>query len=157
MNGARTQTSAGVAVRPAEGRDAEAVHALLGELGYDGLDVARFASSFARLAEATPPHVWVAHFGLEGVAVGVMSLSWAEQLRLGGIVVSIDELVVTESARGRGAGAALLARAKDVVRELRAVRLELHTRRSRESYARGFYVKNGFVEVDSAVMRLELG
>jgi len=35
------------------------------------------------------------------------------------------------------------------------IRLELETNRARESYRRGFYIKNGFTEADSAVMRIE--
>jgi len=33
------------------------------------------------------------------------------------------------------------------------MRVELTTNRTRESYARAFYTKNGFSEVNSAVMR----
>lgn len=35
------------------------------------------------------------------------------------------------------------------------IRLELETNRARESYLRRFYVKNGFTEADSAVMRID--
>jgi hypothetical protein len=42
-----------------------------------------------------------------------------------------------------------------MARKLGARRLELETNRARESYRRRFYVKNGFTEADSAVMRIE--
>jgi hypothetical protein len=61
------------------------------------------------------------------------------------------------STRRSRASSARIRRASGSPKELPldAVRVELHTRRSRESYARDFYVKNGFVEVDSALMRWE--
>jgi GNAT superfamily N-acetyltransferase len=72
-----------------------------------------------------------------------------------GLLVTIDEMVVAETARGAGVGARLLEHAKAEATRVGARRLELHTARPRPSYERGFYVKNGFVEVDSAVMRLK--
>ncbi len=140
-------------VRPATAADARPLQALVRELGYE---VAGFEGSLVRLAHANPTRVWVADEAAGEMILGMMSLSHTEQLRLGGLVVSIDELVVTAAARGGGVGAALVARAKKAARELGAVRLELHTRRTRESYMRGFYVKNGFVEVDSALLRWDL-
>jgi N-acetylglutamate synthase-like GNAT family acetyltransferase len=137
-------------VRPAEAADAPLVRGLLQELGYEARG---FDASFARVVGAAPTRVWVAEG--DGRVVGVMSLSFTERLALGGTMISIDELVVTASARGRRVGAELVEKAKEVARELGAARVELHTRRSRESYARDFYVKNGFVEVDSALLRWE--
>lgn len=139
-----------MSVRAAAASDAPLVRALLRELGYEDR---RFDASFPRILGERPTRVWIAEGAPGEAGVGMMTLSYAEQLRLGGIVISVDELVVTASARGRGLGAGLVAKAKEVARELGAVRVELHTRRSRESYERGFYVKNGFVEVDSALLR----
>ena len=78
-------------------------------------------------------------------------------MRLAGCMVTIDELVVTAGARGAGIGARMLELAKAEAARVGARRLELHTARRRASYERGFYVKNGFAEVDSAVMRWEGG
>jgi GNAT superfamily N-acetyltransferase len=66
-------------------------------------------------------------------------------------------MVVTERARGTGLGGKLLELAKSEATRVGARRLELHTARGRPAYTRGFYVKNGFVEVDSAVLRWEGG
>jgi N-acetylglutamate synthase-like GNAT family acetyltransferase len=49
----------------------------------------------------------------------------------------------------------LLEQAKGIARHSGCRRLELLTNRSRKSYRREFYVKNGFTEADSAVMRIE--
>jgi GNAT superfamily N-acetyltransferase len=85
--------------------------------------------------------------------VGMLSLSHRPQLRLGGTLVTIDELVVAERARGSGVGRALLRRAQDIASDTGALRVELTTNRTRESYERAFYAKNGFIEANSAVMR----
>jgi N-acetylglutamate synthase-like GNAT family acetyltransferase len=99
--------------------------------------------------------VWLADLG--GKVVALMTLGARPQVRLGGVVMTIDELVVTEGARGAGVGTTLLERAKAEATKAGARRLELHTARGRQSYERGFYAKAGFVEVDSAVMRWEGG
>jgi GNAT superfamily N-acetyltransferase len=130
-----------------------ALRALVGELGYAGLDEETFATGFAAVLKDPAQQVWLAEH--EGRIVGMMSLATRPQLRLGGMIVSIDEMVVTEGARGSGVGRALLDHAKNEAVRVSAPRLELHTGRRLPSYARGFYVKNGFVEVDSAVMRWE--
>ncbi|PYT05931.1 MAG: hypothetical protein DMF60_10365 [Acidobacteria bacterium] len=69
--------------------------------------------------------------------------------------ITIDEFVVADNARGRGVGRALLEHIKSMARKAGARRLELNTNRARESYRRAFYIKNGFTEADSAVMRIE--
>jgi N-acetylglutamate synthase-like GNAT family acetyltransferase len=86
-----------------------------------------------------------------------MAVSRRPQIRLAGDVMTIDELVVTETARGKGVGARLLDTAKREAARIGARRLELFTARMRASYSRGFYAKNGFIEVDSALMRWEGG
>jgi GNAT superfamily N-acetyltransferase len=145
-------------LRVARPSDAAAVRDLIEELGYGGIDDADFAAAYRAVLADDTQRVWLAlpRAGEEeGRVVGMMSVSCRPQLRLAGPVMTIEEMVVTAAARGTGAGAALLALAKDEVRRLGAGRLELHTARGRPSYERGFYVKNGFREVDSAVMRWE--
>jgi GNAT superfamily N-acetyltransferase len=147
-------------LRAATLTDADAVRDLVRELGYGGIDAADFAATYEAVLADPTQSVWLAverdERGESRVA-GMMSLSCRPQLRLARPVMTVEEMVVTEAARGTGAGSALLATAKDEARRLGAGRLELHTARGRPSYERGFYVKNGFREVDSAVMRWEPG
>jgi N-acetylglutamate synthase-like GNAT family acetyltransferase len=140
-------------IRRARVEDAGELRALVEELGYAGLDPAAFAAGLARVLEAEGQSVWVAE--TEGRVVGFVSVSCRPQLRLGAAVATIDEIVVAEAARGSGVGTELLEQARCEAARGGAVRLELHTQRARTSYARGFYAKNGFVEIDSAVMRSE--
>ena len=141
------------AIRRAVPSDATALLALLHELGYE-LDGDAHARTFALVLAHPEIRVLVAE-DASGRVVGVLSLSHRPQLRLGGTLVTVDELVVAQGARGSGVGRALLDHARSVAAELGAKRLELLTNRTRESYLRGFYTKNGFVEVASAVMRLK--
>jgi N-acetylglutamate synthase-like GNAT family acetyltransferase len=145
----------GTTVRRASTADTESARGLLRELGYAGIDEAAFALGFAAVLADPLQSVWLAE--QEGRVVGLMSLSWRPQVRIAGLIMTIDELVVTEGARGSGLGAKLLEIAKDEATRVGARRLELLTARSRPSYKRGFYLKNGFTEVDSAVMRWEGG
>jgi GNAT superfamily N-acetyltransferase len=142
-------------LRRATPADVDSVRTLIGELGYAGLDEPTFAAGFAAVLRDSAQHVWVAEE--DGPLVGLMSLGIRPQLRLAGVMVTIDEMVVTERARGTGLGGKLLELAKSEAARVGARRLELHTARGRPSYTRGFYTKNGFVEVDSAVMRWEGG
>jgi N-acetylglutamate synthase-like GNAT family acetyltransferase len=142
-----------VSLRRADANDCDAARVLIGELGYGGHDRETFARGFtAALADAAQA-VFVAERDTK--VVGLLTISWRPQVRLAGLVVSIDELVVTEGARGLGIGARLLDVAKSEATRLGARRTELHTQRTRVSYTRGFYAKHGFVEIDSAVMRWE--
>jgi N-acetylglutamate synthase-like GNAT family acetyltransferase len=140
-------------VRVARSSDAPALLDLLRELGYGDVDSKARFDSIEAVLRHPEMRVLVAD-GEHGRIVGMLALSHRPQLRLGGTLVTIDELVVTARERGCGVGRALLERAKALAAELGACRLELHTNRTRESYLRGFYAKNGFMEVNSAVMRL---
>jgi GNAT superfamily N-acetyltransferase len=125
---------------------------LLRELGYVNLDIDTYGVAFDRVLVHPEMHVLVAQRD-DAHVVGFLALSHRPQLRLGGTLVTIDELVVKSGVRGSGVGRALLERAKSVAASLGALRLELSTNRTRESYARQFYEKNGFVEVNSSLMR----
>jgi GNAT superfamily N-acetyltransferase len=150
----RAVTGESLIIRRAARHDAAHAYRLLGALGYPDLDQAEFTNVFdALLADDTA--VILIALSSSGQAVGLASLSYRPQLRLAGTLVTLDEFVIAEEARGRGVGRALLDEVKRVARSLGARRLELETSRRRESYQRGFYLKNGFVEVDSAVMRLK--
>lgn len=90
-----------------------------------------------------------------GTPLGLIQLSQRPQLHLGGVLVSIDALTVLPEARGKGVGRRLLRRARAYARQQQAIRIEVHTTRTRENYQRGFYPANGYCEANSALFRLE--
>ncbi|HJZ69353.1 MAG TPA: GNAT family N-acetyltransferase [Blastocatellia bacterium] len=141
-------------IRLANESDHEAVFKLMADLGYPGLSQARFAETYERVLKHPAMRVIVAE-DETGAIVGISSVTIRPQLRLTSDLVTIDELVVVDSARGRGVGRALLAHVKAIAVDAKAGRLELETNRARESYRREFYVKNGFAEANSAVMRID--
>lgn len=143
-------------IRRALESDEEAARKLIAALGYANIDESDFKQAFAALLRHKDSLVFLAEGG-DGSAIGLMTLSHRPQLRLAGTLVCIDELVIAEEARGRSIGAALLEEAKCFAASIGAKRLELHTNRGRVSYQRAFYVKNGFSECNSAILRLEGG
>ncbi|HLG15786.1 MAG TPA: GNAT family N-acetyltransferase [Blastocatellia bacterium] len=142
-------------IREAAEGDFDAAYDLTSSLGYPKLDRAAFAATFAEVLQH-PEMVLVVAELTDGRVVALASISHRPQLRLAGKIVTLDELVVAGDARGLGVGRTLLDEAKRLAARLDARRLQLETNRARESYKRGFYVKNGFIEADSAVMRIEV-
>jgi GNAT superfamily N-acetyltransferase len=137
-----------IIVRRALVEDRETVRALLVALGYAHLaDDAIFAAVVADPARG----VWLAERG--GEVLGLVTTMVQPQLRLAGVQLTIEELVVHERARGTGVGRALIAHAQEEARRVGARRVELTTNRTRPVYLRGFYPSCGFTEASSAVMR----
>jgi N-acetylglutamate synthase-like GNAT family acetyltransferase len=143
-----------VSIRRANESDLQAIFNLMAELGYPGLPSERFGETYDRVLKHPAMRLIVAEDDT-GAIVGMASVNIRPQLRLTSDLVTIDELVVSGSARGGGVGRALLDHVKALAKKLSAGRLELETNRARESYRREFYVKNGFVEANSAVMRID--
>jgi N-acetylglutamate synthase-like GNAT family acetyltransferase len=143
-----------ITIRRAVESDLQSAVVLLEALGYPNLEQHAFTSTFARVLQHPDMMVLLAIDESEQV-VGLMSLSHRPQLRLAGEILSIDELTVLNTARSQGMGQRLLEEARRLAKEISAKRIELHTNRNRESYRRQFYLKNGFTEVNSALMRLE--
>jgi N-acetylglutamate synthase-like GNAT family acetyltransferase len=141
-------------IRLANPEDVQPAFKLMSELGYPGLSLPRFAETYHAVLEHPTMHMLVAE-DENGEIIGLASLTNRPQLRLTANLVTLDELVVADHARGRGVGKKLLKAAEANARKLGACRFELETNRARESYRRGFYVKNGFTEADSAVMRID--
>lgn len=141
-------------IRRATKADGDAAHKMIVSLGYPNISRDDFHRQFLELLAHQDSLVYLAEDYL-GLVLGLMTISHRPQLRLAGILVCIDELVVAGEARGQGVGGALINEAKALAMKLNASRLELHTNRGRVSYQRKFYVKNGFTEANSAVMRLE--
>ncbi len=140
-------------IRSATESDLQAALNLMAELGYPDISIARFAEIYLSVQKHPAMTLIVAEDG--GEVVGLASISRRPQLRLTADLITIDELVVADSARGLGVGRALLEHVKAMAGNSGVRRLELETNRARESYRRCFYVKNGFTEADSAVMRID--
>jgi GNAT superfamily N-acetyltransferase len=81
-----------------------------------------------------------------GEVLGYVSVHWLSYLFLPGPEGYVSELFLRPSARGQGLGASLLETVKAEARERGAYRLSLLNNKSRESYERGFYQKQGWVE-----------
>lgn len=145
---------AGPSVRRARPGDAHALRRLLRELGYDPADHRAADETMAQVVRHPEAAVFVACEGVE--VVGFVALSHRPQMRLGGRLASVDELVVTESRRGRGIGSALLEAAVQHARSLYCTRIDILQSRGRESYDRRFYQERGFEEVGTAVLRKTL-
>ena len=142
-----------VVIRSANDSDAQAVFKLIAELGYADLPFARFTQTFRSVLENPAMMTFIAEVNAE--VVGLATISFRPQLRLTANLFSIDEFVIADRVRGQGVGRRFLEHLKGVAKQTGAARLELETNRARESYRRGFYVKNGFIEADSAVMRID--
>jgi GNAT superfamily N-acetyltransferase len=143
--------SSSVVMRRATAADLPSIHGLLIDLGYAHLPKDALADALDALLRDDTRGVWLAF--LETEAVGLLTTTARSQLRLAGLEMTIEELVVREHVRGRGVGRVLLEHAKNEATRLGVQRLQLTTNRTRDVYLRGFYPKNGFVEAPSAVMR----
>ena len=144
-------------IRRAKEEDGAAAFILIGALGYVDIERGGFDAVFKAIIARDDMAVLVAEDD-SGRIVGLAAVSWRLQLRFAGLLVSLDELVVDSSLRGAGIGKALLDEVKALAagvaqRGPMPWRLQLETRRTRESFQREFYAKNGFWEVDSALMR----
>jgi GNAT superfamily N-acetyltransferase len=141
-------------IRFANTSDLQPIFKLMDDLGYPGLSQAPFAETYARVLSHPAMRVIVTE-DETGAIVGMACITIRPQLRLTSDLVTIDEVVVAATARGRGIGRALLDHVKAIAVDVSAGRLELETNRARESYRREFHVKNGFAEANSAVMRID--
>jgi len=142
-----------VTVRRARPGDALAIRKLLKELGYAG-DARATDETVSQVVKHPEAAVFVAVEGVE--VVGYCAVSCRPQMRLAGLLASVDELVVTEKRRAAGVGSMLLDAAIAHARSLHCRRIEVLQRRVRESYERRFYQERKFDEVDTAVLRIEL-
>ncbi len=81
-----------------------------------------------------------------GSVAGYISVHWLAYLFLPGPEGYVSELFLRPTARGQGLGAALLGTVKAEAQERGVYRLSLLNNKSRESYERGFYQKQGWEE-----------
>src|SRR5262249_14544906 len=127
---------------------------LLRELGYDPGDSRAADETMAQVVRHPEAAVFVAVEGID--VVGYVALSHRPQMRLGGRLATIDELVVTESRRGTGVGSQLLEAAVQHARSLHCLRIDVQQREDRASFGRSFYQDRGFIQAPTALLRLVL-
>jgi len=139
-------------IRPAVPKDADAIAALLRELGWfrhldeepHNATERRVAAHLALCAADRSHAVFVAED--DGTVVGYAAVHWLPYLFLPGPEGYVSELFVRAEARGRGIGRRLLDRLVTEARARGCSRLMLVNNRERESYRRGFYRKQGWRE-----------
>lgn len=140
-------------IREARCDDAEAIVELFSDLNYQIYSKDEFKRIFKDMTE--DKNTWGLYVAdISDRPVGFVSVNIRGCLRLEGIMASIEELVVKRELRNTGIGSKLLKKAIDFADMHLCKRIEVLTSTWRESYKRGFYLKNGFSEHDSAVFRI---
>jgi ribosomal protein S18 acetylase RimI-like enzyme len=140
-------------VREAEADDAEALHALAGELA-DALGDKRPELEAVRvrlheLLEEPRARVLVAE-GEDGI-VGAANLWIKPDLGHGDTVIEVPMLVVSSSARCRGVGRLLVGEIQSIAAAENVSLIELIATRENRT-ARAFYRSLGFVETDHVAL-----
>jgi len=141
-----------VKIREAKAADASGIAGLLRSLGLfkhitaetPGKTRTRVARHLGLCAADDSHSVLVA---LEdGVIAGYCAAHWLPYLMLKGPEGYVSELFVSEACRGKGVGGLLLKAVEAEARARGCCRLMLLNLRTRESYQRGFYKKQGWEE-----------
>jgi GNAT superfamily N-acetyltransferase len=140
-----------VRVRKAVPSDWPSVNSLLVELGRPDARAtprkdAVGRSAFERYLERRDSVAFVAESA--GGVIGFIDVDLRRWLSLPGVEAWIPDLIVTEHARGRGVGSALLRQAEDFARAKRCWGMALESANWREA-AHGFYVAHGWSPVAS--------
>lgn len=145
------------AIRSARVEDIPALVALMTDFYAESdfiLPTAAATRTFdALFAEPTLAAVWLAE--QRATPVGHIVLTFSFSMEYGGLRGFIDDLYVRPSARGQGAGAALLAaaRAGAAARGLRVLQVET----GQEGHlARPLYARAGYVDSGHALLTLPL-
>lgn len=149
MAGSEINEPAAEAVREAVPEDAEALHALMGDLA-DALGdrSPRFGAMRAQLEKllAEPGARVLVVEGAEDV-VGAASLWIKPDLAHGDVVIEVPMLVVSGNARRRGVGKLLVKEIRRIAAEENAALIELVATKEND-VARAFYMSLGFVETE---------
>lgn len=128
---------AGEPVRHATTTDADAIAALLAELGYS------LTSAQVAFELENQPDTVVLVAERDGALAGLAAVNTRRQLHEAAPITTIDTLVVTERSRSQGIGEALVRAAESIARAHDACMLDLHSGLQRVD-ARRFYERNGF-------------
>ena len=136
-------------MREAVTEDAEALHALMGELA-DALGdrSPRFGAMRAQLEKllAEPGARVLVVEGAEDI-VGAASLWIKPDLAHGDVVIEVPMLVVSGNARRRGVGKLLVKEIRRIAAEENAALIELVATKEND-VARAFYKSLGFIETE---------
>jgi len=151
-------------IRRAGSGDAEGLSALIRGLGmFERLkseDASVTSTRVARhlgMALSDDSHSLYVATDTSGKLLAYAAVHWLPYLFLPGPEGYLSELFVAPAARDRGLGTALLEVVVQEAKERGCARLMLEAVRTRESYARGFYTKRGWIErVDMANLVYEL-
>ena len=148
MAGSETNEPA-KAVREAVTEDAEALHAMMGELA-DALGdrSPRFGAMRAQLEKllAEPGARVLVVEGAEDL-VGAASMWIKPDLAHGDVVIEVPMLVVSGNARRRGVGQLLVKEIRRIAAEENAALIELVATKEND-VARAFYKSLGFIETE---------
>jgi GNAT superfamily N-acetyltransferase len=144
-------------LRKATIEDAEALASLLTEIGWfevfknESLEEStQRVRAELELCLADDSHLVCVAQSEEGKIIGYVSVHWLPYLFMHGPEAYVSELVVRDSARGRGVGRRLLQAVETEARSRGCTRMALTNLRRRESYKRQFYVKAGWTERSDA-------
>jgi len=141
-------------IRNATLQDAEALTDLLLVLGFPDFakltrnEVSHQLQEKLDVAQAPSHTLLVAESGTN--IIGYAAVHWLPCLFRPKFDGYLSELFVAPAARGRSVGTRLLQAVHDKARRQGCTRLTLVNRRDRESYARGFYARHGWVEQPEA-------
>ena len=149
MAGSEINEPAAEAVREAVPEDAEALHALMGELADTlGDQRPRFGAMRAQLEKllAEPGARVLVVEGAEDL-VGAASMWIKPDLAHGDVVIEVPMLVVSGNARRRGVGQLLVKEIRRIAAEENAALIELVATKEND-VARAFYKSLGFIETE---------
>jgi GNAT superfamily N-acetyltransferase len=132
----------GHTIRDALAEDAEAIAALLAELGYPA-SAAAIPGRLQRMREEPGQSILLAEDG--GRVVGLATLIVRHVINADSPFARLAAMVVTDSARGRGVGSGLLAEAERIAREAGCSLIEVTSGLHRPE-AHAFYLRHGFEE-----------
>jgi ribosomal protein S18 acetylase RimI-like enzyme len=149
MAGSETNKPAAEAVREAVLEDAEALHALIGDLadtlGDRNPQFGAMRAQLEKLLEEPGARVLVVE-GAEDI-VGAASLWIKPDLAHGDVVIEVPMLVVSGNARRRGVGKLLVNEIWRIAAEENATLIELVATKEND-VARAFYKSLGFIETE---------
>lgn len=140
-------------IRSSTEQDLKSIQELLTELGYGSLDTNSLKQTWKQIISSDDMGIIVAH--KDEIVCGYLAYSFKPQLRLSGLIMEIDELCISTKTRGQGVGSQLLDKVKEMAKGRGTKRIVLSTNRERESFKRGFYLKNGFQEKNSATLKID--